>query len=66
METKYFISYVAYTKSGYDFFNDIIYLGEDITNKLLEEIQSSLVNKLNNNTENKPYYTTQIIFINKI
>ncbi len=64
-EQKYFISYVAYSKikqeSNMDVFNDIIYIKEPITFKLLEEIQSSLVNKLNEGTKNNPYYATQII-----
>lgn len=63
MEKKYFISYVAYLKNynKFDMFNDIIHTAEEITSDLINRIQISLVDRLNENTENNPYETTQII-----
>jgi hypothetical protein len=66
MEQKYFISYVAYQKDidKKDFFNDIIYIDEDITINLIEKIQDSLLKKINDKTESKPFFATQIISMN--
>lgn len=66
-EQKYFISYVAYLKGGKDaFLNDIVIIDEEINSELLEKIQESLVNKVNEETENNPYFATQIINIVKL
>jgi len=69
MVQKYFISYAAYSchSNNIDFFNDIIVINEDIDidMKLLEDIQESLKNKLNENCD-QVYYVTQIINLVKM
>jgi len=68
-EQKYFIAYVAYYEVckwiKEEFFNDIIYIDEEIAIKLIRDIESSLLERLNKETSN-PYYGVQIININKI
>ena len=68
-EQKYFIAYVAYYEVckwiKEEFFNDIIYIDEEITTKLIQNMQSSLLERLNKETSN-PYYGVQIININTI
>jgi phenylalanyl-tRNA synthetase alpha subunit len=71
-EQKYFIAYVAYrndcdNKTSKDFFNDIVYIDEEITSDLLDKIQDSLLNKANNYAQShNVYYATQIINIVKL
>lgn len=68
IERKYFTSYVAYAKYGNDFFNDIVYIDEEITTALIERIQESLLAKLNDGIQksNNRYCATQIIGITLI
>lgn len=63
MKQKYFISYVAYHNYRTDFFNDIIYIDEEITMELLERMQDSLLNKVKKHGD---YFGTQIINIVKL
>lgn len=66
-EIKYFISYAAYSNKNVevkiDFFNDIIYINEDITTDLINKIQYSLIDKLNEGSNFNSYFATQIINI---
>jgi len=68
-EQKYFIAYVAYYEVckwiKEEFFNDIVHTDEEITIKLIRDIESSLLERLNKEDSN-PYYGVQIININKI
>jgi len=67
MEQKYFIAYAAYGDENPDLFNTIIYIDEEITSDLIEKIQESLVERLNEGTNLKyKYYATQIVNIVKI
>jgi hypothetical protein len=64
-ELKYFLSYAAYSADNVkDFFNDIVYIDEEIDMKLIESIQDSLLNKMNDGKIT--YFAVQIISINKI
>ena len=65
MKQKYFIAYAAYSYSGMDLFNTIIHTDEEITSGLIDKIQKSLVEQLEENIKSK-YYATQIINISKI
>jgi hypothetical protein len=70
-EQKYFIAYVAYSNTGdkldKDIFNNIIYIDSEIISELINDIEKSLVDKINSNCKSHPlYYATQIININKI
>jgi len=66
-EQKYFISYVGYIEGGGDtFLNDIIFIDEEITSELIQDIQDSLLNKLNEERLSNPYFATQIINIVKL
>lgn len=66
MEQKYFISYIAYNDNEYVILNDIIYINEEITSELLEQIQESLINRLNKEELQYPYNQAQIINLVKI
>jgi len=65
-EKKYFIGYVAYARTNdrTDFFNNVVYIDEDITMTLIEKIQTDLLNILNE--EKDRYYAIQIISFSEI
>jgi excinuclease UvrABC helicase subunit UvrB len=67
-EKKYFISYAAYyqPEGKYDIFNDLIYINNKITRDVLDEIQKMMIEKLNKNTKNNPYYVAQVISVFEI
>lgn len=70
-EEKYFIGYAAYYnsengKQGYDIFGKIIHIDEEITSKLLSEINDSLIERFNKGTENSPYTVVQVFNIVKL
>jgi hypothetical protein len=66
-EQKYFISYAVYLDGGRTvFLNSIIYIDEEITSELIEKIQESLTERVNEACKNNPYYGAQIINIVKL
>jgi uncharacterized protein YbcI len=68
MEQKYFIAYVAYSTSRMDMFNDFIHIDSEINTELINDIQGSLVKRLNENDFEliDKYIGTQIVNIVKI
>jgi hypothetical protein len=66
-EQKYFISYTAYSENNnINFFNDIIYIDESITSELLEKVEQSFKERLNEKAKISKYYAIQIVNIVKI
>jgi hypothetical protein len=69
-EQKYFIGFAVYYNlndvRGYDIFGEIIYTNEEITSELLKEINETLLEKLNEGTENNPYTNVQVFNIVKL
>ena len=63
-EQKYFISYVAYKDYRTDFFNDIIYVDEEITIDTIIKVEEDLLNKLKENYDE--YFGVQIINLNQL
>ena len=66
MEQKYFVSYAGYTEASMCIFNDYINTNEEITRELIQKIEDTLIERLNNEKPESKYFATQIINIIKI